>query len=89
VTGALAEALLDLDPASLDRVRSTERAADIMRPDVGGESVVAVVRRGAEGRIRGLPRLRRNQPAIQMQNPRSVISAFGGNGFLVSRTHAR
>jgi hypothetical protein len=41
-----------------------------------------------KGRIWGLPRLRRHQPALQMQNPRAVIRALGGNGFPISRTYA-
>jgi NADH-quinone oxidoreductase subunit D len=45
--------------------------------------------RGAKGRIRSLSSLRRDQPTIQMQNPRPVISAFGGNGLSDTRTHAR
>src|SRR6185503_19020199 len=40
----LAETLIDLDPACVDRVRGTKRAADVLAPDVRREAVVGVVR---------------------------------------------
>src|SRR6516164_8763333 len=43
VTGTLAQPLVDLDPAGLDRVCSAECPADVVRPDVGGEPVVTIV----------------------------------------------
>src|SRR5262249_58675457 len=39
-----AEPLVALTPARLYRVRSAECAANVVRPDVGGEPVVAIVR---------------------------------------------
>ena len=33
----MAEALIDLDPAGLDRVRGAKCAADVVRPDVGSK----------------------------------------------------
>src|SRR5262249_56379725 len=44
VTGSLAEALVDLDPAGLDRVRGAKCAPDVMGPDVGSKPIVAIVR---------------------------------------------
>src|SRR5947209_7909916 len=41
--GELAEALVDLHPARFDGVRGAQTAADVVRPDIGRESVVAVV----------------------------------------------
>src|ERR1700759_3533887 len=41
--GKLAEALIDLHPPRLDGVRGPQAAADVMRPDIGRESVMAVV----------------------------------------------
>ena len=43
VTGTLAETLVYLDPSGLYRVRSAQCAANVVRPDVGGEPVVAIV----------------------------------------------
>ena len=43
VTRTLAETLVDLDPSGLYRVRSAQCAANVVRPDVGGEPVVAIV----------------------------------------------
>src|SRR6516164_7838904 len=43
VTGTLAETLVDLDPAGLDRVYSAECPANVVRPDVGSEPVVTIV----------------------------------------------
>src|SRR5262249_1557790 len=43
VTGTLAETLVDLDPAGLDRVCSAECPANVVRPDVGSEPVVTIV----------------------------------------------
>ena len=45
--------------------------------------------RGAEGRVWGLPRRRRQQQALPLQNPRAGLSASGGDGFHVARAHAR
>src|SRR6185312_2542992 len=39
----LPEPLIDLHPAGLDRVRGAQAAADLMRPDIGGETVMAVI----------------------------------------------
>jgi hypothetical protein len=44
VTRTLAETLVDLNPTGLDRVCSAECPSNVVRLDVGGESVVAVVR---------------------------------------------
>src|SRR5262249_29351431 len=44
VTWALTEALVHLNPTSLDRVCRAQSPADVMRPDVGGEPVMAVIR---------------------------------------------
>jgi len=44
VTGALTEALVDLNPAGFDRMCRAKCPADVMRPDVGGKAVVAVIR---------------------------------------------
>jgi hypothetical protein len=44
VTWALTEALVHLNPTSLDRVRRAQSPADVMRPDVGGEPAMAVIR---------------------------------------------
>src|SRR5262249_40065308 len=43
VTGTLAETLVDLDPAGLDRVCGAECPANVVRPDVGCEPVVTIV----------------------------------------------
>ena len=40
----MAEALVDLDPARLDRVRGAKCAADVVRPDVGSKPIVTVIR---------------------------------------------
>jgi hypothetical protein len=50
VTRALTEALVDLDPAGLDRVRGSKGAADVTRPDIGGEPVMALI--GHANRVR-------------------------------------
>src|SRR6202011_1778363 len=39
----LAAALVDLDPARFDGVRGTQALADIVRPDIGREAIVALV----------------------------------------------
>src|SRR5262245_9156856 len=44
VTWALTEALVHLNPTSLDRVCRAQSPASVMRPDVGGEPVMAVIR---------------------------------------------
>src|SRR3984893_16228500 len=44
--GHLAAALVDLHPARFDGVRGPEAGADIVRPDIGGEAVMAVVGHG-------------------------------------------
>src|SRR3984893_12739285 len=44
MTWALTEALVHLNPASLHRVRRASSPAKVMRPDVGGEPVMAVIR---------------------------------------------
>src|SRR5215469_14605652 len=44
MTWALTEALVHLNPTSLDCVCRAQSPADVMRPDVGGEPVMAVVR---------------------------------------------
>src|SRR5262249_31839249 len=44
--------------------------------------------RGAEGRVRRLPRSRRHQPALQMQDPRALVCTSAGYGFPDTRTHA-
>src|SRR5262252_1604888 len=44
MTWTLTEALVHLNPTSLDRVCRAQSPADVMRPDVGGEPVMAVVR---------------------------------------------
>ena len=41
VTWVLTEALVHLNPTSLDRVRRAQNPAEVMRPDVGGEPVMA------------------------------------------------
>src|SRR5262245_16204178 len=42
VTRTLAETLVDLDPAGLYRVRSAKCAANVVRPDVGGEPAMRI-----------------------------------------------
>ena len=44
MTWALTEALVHLNPTSLDRVCRAQSPADVMRPDVGGKPVMAVIR---------------------------------------------
>src|SRR5262252_1506432 len=44
MTWTLTEALVHLNPTSLDRVCRAQSPADVMRPDVGGEPVMAVIR---------------------------------------------
>src|SRR5260221_14381571 len=53
VTRALTEALVHLNPTSLDRVRRAQSPADVMRPDVGGEPVMAVIRHANRVRFVG------------------------------------
>jgi hypothetical protein len=53
MVGALPEALVDLDPAGLDRVRRAEGPTDVMRPHIGGEAVVAGVRHADDVRFVG------------------------------------
>src|SRR5690606_28584576 len=43
VAGRLAEALVDLHPPGFERVRSPERTADVLCPNVAGEPVVRLV----------------------------------------------
>src|SRR5262249_11544836 len=50
VTGALAETLVDLNPTSLDGVCRAQCPADVVRPDVGGKPIVAVI--GHADRVR-------------------------------------
>jgi DnaJ-domain-containing protein 1 len=47
VTRALTEALVHLNPTSLDRVCRAQSPADVMGPDVGGEPIVAKLERAA------------------------------------------
>ena len=44
VTGALAEALVYLDPPGFDRMCRAKRSADVVRPNVGCKPVMAIVR---------------------------------------------
>src|SRR5262245_33772035 len=53
MTWALTEALVHLNPASLDRVCRAQSPAKVMRPDVGGEPVMAVIRHGNRVRFVG------------------------------------
>src|SRR4029450_5520915 len=43
MTGRLTQTLVDLHPAGFDAVRRSQRAADVVRPYVGGEAVVGGV----------------------------------------------
>src|SRR5260370_16740772 len=52
-TWALTEALVHLNPTSLDRVCRAQSPADVMRPDVGGEPVMAVIRHANRVRFVG------------------------------------
>ena len=45
--------------------------------------------RGAEGRVRRLSGRRRQQQAVQVQNPRARLRASAGDGFPLPRPHAR
>jgi hypothetical protein len=40
---ALAQTLVHLNPTSLDRVRRAQRSAEVVRPNLGGEPIMAVV----------------------------------------------
>src|SRR5437867_3016115 len=51
MTWALTEALVHLNPTSLDRVCRAQSPADVMRPDVGGEPVMAVIRHANHVRL--------------------------------------
>src|SRR5262249_30688175 len=53
VTWALTEALIHLNPTSLDRVCRAQGPAKVMRPDVGGEPVMAVIRHANRVRFVG------------------------------------
>src|SRR5262249_60786748 len=53
MTWALTEALVHLNPTSLDRVCRAQSPADVMRPDVGGKPVMAVVRHANRVRFVG------------------------------------
>src|SRR6516164_2184991 len=53
MTWALTEALVHLNPASLDCVCRAQSPADVMRPDVGGEPVMAVIRHANRVRFVG------------------------------------
>src|SRR5438067_10026499 len=53
VTWALTEALVHLNPTSLDRVCRAQSPAEVMRPDVGGEPVMAVIRHANRVRFVG------------------------------------
>src|SRR5438132_11183467 len=44
LAGELTESLVNLHPARLDRMRGVERLADVARPHVRSEAVMAVVR---------------------------------------------
>jgi NADH-quinone oxidoreductase subunit D len=44
--------------------------------------------RGAQGRVRRVRGGGRHQPALQVQDPRALICAFAGDGFLEPRAHA-
>src|SRR5205807_1529558 len=45
--------------------------------------------RGAQGRVRGLPRRRRHQQTVPLQDPRAVVRASADDGRHVPRPHAR
>src|SRR5437870_13493794 len=53
MTWALTEALVHLNPTSLDRVCRAQSPAEVMRPDVGGEPAMAVIRHANHVRILG------------------------------------
>src|SRR5215510_13063033 len=53
MTWALTEALVHLNATSLDRVCRAQSPADVMRPDVGGEPVMAVIRHANRVRFVG------------------------------------
>src|SRR5262249_10409959 len=53
MTWALTEALVHLNPASLDRGCRAPSPADVVRPDVGGEPVTAVIRHANRLRLIG------------------------------------
>src|SRR5438034_11022667 len=53
VTWALTEALVHLNPTSLDRVCRSQSPAEVVRPDVGGEPVMAVIRHANRVRFVG------------------------------------
>src|SRR5262249_34103602 len=53
VTQALTEALVHLNPTSLGRVCRAQSPAEVMRPDVGGEPVMAVIRHANRVRVVG------------------------------------
>src|SRR5947208_3307789 len=44
MTWALTEALVHLNPTSLDRMCRAQSPADVVRPDVGGKPVMALIR---------------------------------------------
>ena len=43
MAGLLAETLVHLHPTRLDRVRGTQCTADIMCPDIGSKTIMAVI----------------------------------------------
>ena len=88
VTWALTEALVHLNPTSLDRVCRAQSTAEVMRPDVGGEPVMAVIRHA--NRVRRAPAARKSDDnAEKFSSPASParslpVHQMGGFGSPIS-----